>query len=138
MQNYIKVKKKEESSGLGLDEAAQVAISSTENWWHDSFAENLKSFKLKKKKGKKKAKKDSDEETKQPTFDELFLATGGARLGMRARANQTGKLLRTETDQFVPVAKIEVTTTTDAPKEPEDSKPPKTMKEKKRKRSTIE
>jgi hypothetical protein len=31
-----------------------------------------------------------------PSFDELFAATGGARLGMRARANQKGKLLRTQ------------------------------------------
>jgi Pin2-interacting protein X1 len=30
------------------------------------------------------------------SYDELFRATGGARLGMRARRKQTGKILRTE------------------------------------------
>ncbi len=31
-----------------------------------------------------------------PSFDELFIATGGKRLGMRARAEQRGKIRRTE------------------------------------------
>jgi Pin2-interacting protein X1 len=31
-----------------------------------------------------------------PSFEELFAATGGARLGMRARGSQQGKLQRTE------------------------------------------
>jgi hypothetical protein len=31
-----------------------------------------------------------------PSFEDLFKATGGKRLGMRARSEQKGKLLRTE------------------------------------------
>ena len=34
--------------------------------------------------------------TAAPSFDELFIATGGKRLGMRARADQKGKIRRTE------------------------------------------
>ena len=35
-------------------------------------------------------------EAAAPTFEELFAATGGARLGMRARADQPGKIARAE------------------------------------------
>lgn len=113
--SHIKVSKKEESTGLGLDTEKSEKISATENWWHDDFASSLASFKPKglkgdKKKDKKKDRKDrkdkdeKKEEKKKrklenctpPSFEELFAATGGARLGMRARAKQTGKHLRTE------------------------------------------
>ena len=33
------------------------------------------------------------------SYEDLFAATGGARLGMRARAKQSGKLKRTEEEQ---------------------------------------
>lgn len=107
---HIKVTKKEESSGLGLDKETSEKLSATEHWWHDDFASTLAAFKPKglkedKKKDKKKEKKEKRKEEKKkrkleasspPSYEELFAATGGARLGMRARAKQTGKLLRTE------------------------------------------
>jgi len=114
LTSHIKVSKKEESTGLGLDTDKSEKISATENWWHDDFASSLASFKpkvdkKKKDKDKKKDKKKDKDETKEekkkrklaeitspPSYEELFAATGGARLGMRARAKQTGKLLRTE------------------------------------------
>lgn len=84
-----------------------------EHWWHNDFASNLKQFKVKgvkiiksKKKYSKRKVENSDETSalssastelsSPPSFDELFEATGGARLGMRARANQKGKIARTE------------------------------------------
>jgi Pin2-interacting protein X1 len=60
-----------------------------------------KKDKKKDKKEKKSEKKSKDKSDKKdfsaPSFEELFKATGGARLGMRARANQAGKFKRTET-----------------------------------------
>lgn len=64
-----------------------------ETWWHDAFDSALK--KISKKKKRKRSRGDDEEPSKPPTFDELFAATGGARLGMRARADQSGKLQRT-------------------------------------------
>jgi Pin2-interacting protein X1 len=64
-----------------------------ESWWHDAFDSALK--KISKKKKRKRSRDEDEEPSKPPTFDELFAATGGARLGMRARANQSGKLQRT-------------------------------------------
>ena len=59
-----------------------------------------------KKSKKRKSTDDSDGEGAEPlaamassaapSFDELFIATGGKRLGMRARAEQRGKIRRTE------------------------------------------
>jgi Pin2-interacting protein X1 len=129
MKKHIKATKREDSAGLGTENMVTEAHSSVgENWWHDAYATNLKSFttkvskkdkkdkknkkdkkdknessssdekKEKKVKKNKKRKKDDDNDTDKntPSFDELFAATGGARLGMRARANQTGKMKRIE------------------------------------------
>lgn len=129
MKKHIKAKKREDSAGLGTENMVTEAQSAVgENWWHDAYANNLKSFttkvskkdkkgkknknkeekndstssddkKEKKEKKNKKRKKDDDEDTSDknaPSFDDLFAATGGARLGMRARANQTGKMKRIE------------------------------------------
>jgi Pin2-interacting protein X1 len=115
MASHIKVAKKEEASGLGLDKAkAEEASAQSENWWHDAFSSNLKTFHKKHKgatadkKSKKKRKREgedgdeanNDEEDdaskNAPSFEDLFKATGGARLGMRARASQDGKFKRTE------------------------------------------
>lgn len=128
--NHIKVKKKDENEGLGSkEENTQVK----EDWWQDSFSQNLATFqtkqkrkrsgnddldsqsKEKKRKNKKKDKKDKSDPEIVPlnfevkmekekkkkdrkqnvSLDELFHATGGVRLGMRARASQIGKLKRT-------------------------------------------
>lgn len=67
-----------------------------------------KEKKSKKEKKEKKSKKSNDEDKQLesededskvedvPTYDELFKATGGIRLGMRARSSQIGKFKRTE------------------------------------------
>jgi Pin2-interacting protein X1 len=50
-------------------------------------------------KGSKKRKREEEFVSEEPgsiNYDELFKATGGARLGMRARREQKGKILRTE------------------------------------------
>lgn len=75
----------------------------------DSDKQKNKKAKKEKKEEKKKDKKEKKEAKKSkeksgkistdfgaPSFEELFKATGGARLGMRARANQAGKFKRTE------------------------------------------
>lgn len=49
-----------------------------------------------KKKKKKRKEVNSDCNLDTPSYDDLFKATGGARLGMRARADQPGKFQRTE------------------------------------------
>lgn len=103
ISKHIKAVKREDSSGLGLESAKAAELS--DNWWHDGFSKSLKAFSSsgsgKKTKGKKSSKKSRDYEAVDdadtaPTFAELFAATGGARLGMRARASQKGKHLRTE------------------------------------------
>ena len=126
---HIKVVKKEENTGIGLEQYEREKV--TENWWHGSFAEALNSMKesginigvknskkkekekkeKKKKKGKEKKVKDfhkikktenrkltieERERLNNPTFEDLFKATGGKRMGMRARAVQKGKWERTE------------------------------------------
>ena len=72
-------------------------------WWVDSFAGALDSVRAQRgapaepKAKKRKAKRDAA--GKKMTFlDECFAATNGARLGMRARQSQGGKLRRTEKD----------------------------------------
>jgi Pin2-interacting protein X1 len=96
--------------------------SSDDQWWHAAFQSNAKKFRVKAsnssdsedeskaKEKKKKSKKDKKEKKKKrkvedrdddtvidiPSYEELFKATGGARLGMRARMSQKGKISRTE------------------------------------------
>jgi hypothetical protein len=116
MQTHIKVSKKEEATGLGLDKAVVEQTEASEHWWHDAFSSTLKSFtastnssskKRKRDKKEKKNKKDRNDDEDDdddddassknaPSFEDLFKATGGARLGMRARASQNGKIKRTE------------------------------------------
>lgn len=104
---HIAVKKREENLGLGGDAPEVSALP--EHWWHDAFSANLNAMKskMKDKKSKKDKKDKKDKKGKKdkkdkpvidapPTYEELFKATGGARLGMRARADQKGKLKRTE------------------------------------------
>jgi Pin2-interacting protein X1 len=82
---------------LGSDVQEILQKEETENWWHDAFSNALKNVSHKKK--RKKSTLDPNDATASaaaPTFEDLFRATGGARLGMRARAQQQGKLQRTE------------------------------------------
>ena len=95
ISKHIKAVKRDDSSGLGL-ESAQAA-EQPDNWWHDAFSKNLKTFSSSSGGKKKRSKKSENSEAEAPpSYAELFAATGGARLGMRARASQKGKLLRTE------------------------------------------
>ena len=99
MTTHIKVAKKDESTGLGLEKNKADSEAKADGWWHEAFSQNLKQFKIKGiKKSKKRKADDSNakESSDPPTYEELFKATGGARLGMRARASQKGKHLRTE------------------------------------------
>jgi Pin2-interacting protein X1 len=102
ISKHIKATKKDDNSGLGLESVVSEEV--TENWWHDAFSKQLKTF-LPCSTGKKQRLKKSERVSKScsasnieapPTYAELFAATGGARLGMRARASQKGKILRTE------------------------------------------
>ncbi len=114
IQQHISIKKRDENVGLGL-ENAKAAEAVADNWWHNTFSTNLAAFKTglpgskkdkkRDKKEKKKDKKDRhtnseinkvDDHSPPPSYEELFKATGGKRLGMRARMEQKGKILRTE------------------------------------------
>jgi Pin2-interacting protein X1 len=116
ISKHLSITKREESTGLGSEALDIKAMEETETWWHDAFASKLKALnnKIKDKKEKKSKSKDKNDagSTKtskkrkandtdntveaMPSYADLFKATGGARLGMRARAEQTGKLKRTE------------------------------------------
>eukprot|EP01038_Epipyxis_sp_PR26KG_P011292 gene11292-15149_t len=95
MSNHIKMKKREDNVGLG-SESAIVTEHLPDQWWHNAYSSNLQKFKNKKESSKKKKQQNDSNMDTAPTFEELFHATGGARLGMRARADQKGKFKRTE------------------------------------------
>ncbi len=110
---HIVVAKREENLGLGSN-VYENLDHVTENWWHNAFSNNLNNIRNKlnvdvnsddekSKKKKKKSRKDEKHSktvklqfTDPPSYDDLFKATGGVRLGMRARREQKGKILRTE------------------------------------------
>lgn len=113
---HIVIAKREENLGLGSNTHENLDHV-TENWWHSAFSNNLSNMrnkmnldsdsdendKSKKKKKKKKSNKEKKDDkipkmqvTDPPSYDDLFKATGGVRLGMRARREQKGKMLRTE------------------------------------------
>jgi Pin2-interacting protein X1 len=97
ISKFIHVEKKLDASGVGLDEVVKSEVK--ENWWHDAYSSNLKLFtsKISGTKKRKKSKISREIDSKNaPSYDDLFAATGGARLGMRARAEQKGKHKRTE------------------------------------------
>mmetsp|Transcript_33306 Transcript_33306/g.43934 ORF Transcript_33306/g.43934 Transcript_33306/m.43934 type:complete len:222 (-) Transcript_33306:234-899(-) len=97
---HVKVKKREENEGIGLIEKEQQEV--TDQWWFNAFdsairklnSSDKKAHKKSKSSKKKKIKKKSKEGT--CTYQQMFEETGGARLGMRARADQKAKLSRTE------------------------------------------
>ena len=104
LTKHIKAVKKDDNAGLGIQEKSYE--EAPENWWHDAFSKQLQTFTSKK---KKKNKLNDAVVEAPPTYDELFAATGGARLGMRARASQKGKIMRTEggTSTVLPTDKVE-------------------------------
>ena len=95
--------------GAGMLKGSAKASFDTadDQWWHTGLASALANGKSKKEK-KKKSKKNKNKEGRQEEnaeeeaspapliMDDLFRATGGARLGMRARFAQPGKLQRAE------------------------------------------
>lgn len=113
MVSHIKVEKKSDDGGIGIEKVEKAQLEQTNVWWHDSFAGVLGNINVGSNKKKKKAKKSKKgctvknggltapvtEESvvvSPPSFEELFKATGGARLGMRARRKQPGKLERAD------------------------------------------
>ena len=88
-----------------LKGSAKASFDSDDNqWWHMGLENALAKRKKTKKKKKQQQNEGSDEDAAASSagappliMDELFRATGGARLGMRARCSQPGKLLRAET-----------------------------------------
>eukprot|EP00606_Chrysophyceae_sp_TOSAG23-5_P001217 GSChrysophyteH2.ASY1.ANO1.265.1 assembled CDS len=111
MKEHIKTKKRADEAGLGTEKAA-AENGPEEIWWLNSIGAGLKALNKKKdkkkdkkdkknkkegRKSKKRARSNSDsDDGNEPSMADLFAATGGARLGMRARADQKGKLLRVE------------------------------------------
>ena len=91
-------KRKRDEEGVCGDDVDNVDNDKQKN----KKVKKEKKEKKKNKKEKKEAKKSKEKSGKvstdfdAPSFEELFKATGGARLGMRARANQAGKFKRTE------------------------------------------
>jgi len=158
ISTHISIVKRDDSAGLGSEAVEARANAASENWWHDAFASNLKFMKdkhgKKSKSGSKKRKAEDEAEATDeapPSYDDLFKATGGARLGMRARADQKGKLKRTDDESSAKVpntadTKVETsneinkaesesadaTTTTSSDSEKEDEKA-KTKKKKSKK-----
>mmetsp|Transcript_5382 Transcript_5382/g.11058 ORF Transcript_5382/g.11058 Transcript_5382/m.11058 type:complete len:252 (+) Transcript_5382:14-769(+) len=91
--SHIKVKKREENSGLGIEKHKVEMQRASDDWWKSSLGDTL--AKLGSKKGKKKKK----EAKKEFTDEELFEATGGARFGMRAgKSRNLAKWRRTESE----------------------------------------
>jgi Pin2-interacting protein X1 len=108
ISKHLVIIKREENAGIGSESLPSNEMPN--NWWQNAFSSSLQAFtsSLKTKKSNKKKSKNS-KKSKQievvtaeepPSFEELFAATGGARLGMRARAKQAGKLKRTEIESI--------------------------------------
>jgi Pin2-interacting protein X1 len=113
--SHIKVKKREDNMGLGVEKERTRKLGAEGMWWSANVSETLmrlqqkskksssSSSEKKTKKGKKKDKK-SKKKSKEITMkiytdEELFEATGGARFGMRASRRAEGKWKRTEDSQ---------------------------------------
>jgi len=116
--SHIKAKKREENLGLGMEKERTRKLGVEGMWWSSNVSETLmrlqqnksdkkkgkKSKKDKKDKDKKSKKKSKEVKTKVPkvyTDEELFIATGGARFGMRAQRRAEGKWQRTESSQHL-------------------------------------
>mmetsp|Transcript_6197 Transcript_6197/g.6365 ORF Transcript_6197/g.6365 Transcript_6197/m.6365 type:complete len:268 (+) Transcript_6197:128-931(+) len=131
ISKHIKAVKRDDNSGLG-SEAVQ-AEEVKDNWWHDAFSKQLKVFQSSsggKKKKKKSKCSDQIIDDAPPTYAELFAATGGARLGMRARAGQKGKFLRTEHEQFLIMEQEKISLAEKSVSSPIDIQPEKKIKKK--------
>uniref|UniRef100_A0A7S2DWI2 G-patch domain-containing protein n=1 Tax=Octactis speculum TaxID=3111310 RepID=A0A7S2DWI2_9STRA len=93
--DHIRIEKKDGKDGLGMADQERSDEAKAAGWWNNGFANTLDKIQIGEKKKSKKRKRPSNS-TEVPSFDELFAATGGARLGMRARRSQNGKIRRAE------------------------------------------
>ena len=157
MKEHIKIKKREESIGLGADKVALEQSNPAEGWWMDAYSTSIKNMKGNKKKEEKKKEKDKKEKKRKrdknghdsdseeaskdlnhPTFDDLFKATGGVRLGMRARGDQSAKFRRTEGEDAVTGAKLDMGKESIIKKDKKNKKEKKEKKDKKDKKEKKE
>ncbi len=116
--SHIKVKKREENMGLGVEKERTRKLGKEGMWWSSNVSETLMKLQMqnlsdkKKSKKSKKDKKDKSKASKKKkktkeitmkvyTDEELFEATGGARFGMRAQRRAEGKWQRTESSQHL-------------------------------------
>lgn len=144
MSKHISTKKREDNAGLGTD--TMKAVVADDDWWHHGFTDALRKVPGVNKKSKKKKKSKEKEkrlEKAAPSFEELFKATGGKRLGMRARGSQKGKLARTMDDiSVVDTGAVEKKTKKRKSRKEDDSSPSKSdnemMRSKKKKNKEKE
>lgn len=121
MVSHIKVQKREDNIGLGVEKERTRQMGVEGMWWSSSVASTLsrlqqkkkgsnkdddnksKKKKNKKEKKSKKSKKDkavaSSSAGKIYTEDELFIATGGARFGTKGGKRAEGKWQRSESSK---------------------------------------
>ena len=100
---HIRIQQREEEAGLGKEKDGIKGVGDV--WWKESVGGTL--ARLQSKKGKKSKSKDKDKKSKDKeksaaktfTDQELFIATNGARFGMRAQRRAEGKWKRTESGQ---------------------------------------
>lgn len=116
--SHIKVQKREENMGLGVEKERTRQLGVEGMWWNSSVADTLmklqqknkgrsdekskKKKKDKKEKKSKKSKKDGSLQTtagKVYTDEELFAATGGARFGTKGGKRAEGKWKRSESSK---------------------------------------
>jgi len=96
ISTHLKVKKRDEQTGLGTEKQRAEQAAMSESWWKDGIGDTLSklsSIRGKKKEGKKRKKQ------RNFTDEELFEATGGVRFGMRAAPTKNlAKWRRTESE----------------------------------------
>lgn len=119
--SHIKVKKREENTGIGVEKERTRQLGVEGMWWSSSVADTLmklqqknsnkrkinvdeksEKIKIKKDKKSKKRKKDKLSDStagKIYTDDELFEATGGARFGTKGGKRSEGKWKRSESSK---------------------------------------
>jgi len=96
MVSHIKVKKREDGAGLGIEQHTRDVQAAQQDWWKNSLSSTLSKLSSKKKSSDGEGKK-SQKRPREYTDQELFEATGGVRFGMRAgKTRNLHKWKRTE------------------------------------------
>jgi hypothetical protein len=98
ISKHIKAIKRDIGEGIGVKEEKNISNSiESEEWWNNSYSSALSKISSKSSDKKKKKRKLNEEASLDtPSLEDLFKATGGKRMGMRARMDQNGKFKRTE------------------------------------------